>query len=250
MGVHGRVVDATTGQPLADVQVEIRSSGTQGLMAGRGAQTDGNGNFAIDSVAPGNYTASVEKSGYGDDPKDVVVASSDVDLEFKIAPSNGVTLRVVDARDQRLLMASVTVFDAQGRPTDSAPFRSGSPEPLQLTLSPGTYRITVSANGYASQTVTISAPSTQTVALTPGGTLVVHSQATIPLTFRLRDSSGNIYTRGFGQQTYPLNPSPGTTTITNIAGGLYRLETLDRSSNVMNTTTVTVVEGAQVDVAI
>jgi protocatechuate 3,4-dioxygenase beta subunit len=248
--VRGRVVDATTSEPLEGVHVEIRAGGNEGYLAGRGAQSDSNGNFAMESVSPGNYTASVEKSGYGNDPKDLVVASSDVNLELKIAPSNGVTLRVVDARDQRLLMASVTVFDAQGRPSDSQPFRTGTPEPLQLTLSPGTYRITVSANGYASQTVMITAPSTRTVALTPGGTLTVHSKATKLLNLRLIDSSGNIYTRGFGQQTYSLNPSPGTTTITNVAGGLYRVEVLDGHNNVIQTTTVTVVDGAQSDVTI
>lgn len=249
-GVHGHVIDATTGTPVSDAHVEIRSSGGQGFMAGRGAQTDGSGAFSMDSVAPGSYTASVEKSGYGDDPKDVTVSSSDVDLEFKVAPSNGITLTVVDARDQRMLAASATVFDGQGRPTDTSPFREGTPGPLQLTLSAGTYRITVSASGYAPQTVTLPAPSTQTVALTPGGTLVVHSKATAVLTCRLIDSAGNVYSRGFGQQTYSLSPSPFATTLNNIAGGTYTLQVLDGNSNVVNATSVTIVDGGQADIAI
>jgi len=80
-GVHGRVTDATTGQPIDGAQVELRASGVQGFIAGRGTQTDSSGNFSMSSVAPGSYTAGVVKPGYGDGPKDVVVASSEVALE-------------------------------------------------------------------------------------------------------------------------------------------------------------------------
>jgi protocatechuate 3,4-dioxygenase beta subunit len=248
-GVHGRVTDATTGQPIDGAQVELRSSGAQGFIAGRGTQTDSSGNFSMASVAPGSYTAGVVKAGYGDDPKDVVVGANDVALEFKIAPSNGITLKVVDGRDGRMLVAMATVLDSQGRASDTPPFRTGSPEPLQLTLSPGTYRVTVSANGYAAQTVTLSSPSNPSVALTPGGTLVIHSKSSAP-SVRLIDSAGNIYSRGFGQQNYPLNPSPGATTIPYIPGGVYRVEVLDANGNPLNATSVTIVDGGQADVSI
>jgi protocatechuate 3,4-dioxygenase beta subunit len=248
--VRGRVTDATSGQPVADAHVEIRARGNESFLAGRGAQTDGAGNFAMESVAAGTYTATVEKSGYGSDTKDLTVSTSDADLQFKISPSSGVTLRVVDARDQRLLMANVHIVDAMGRDIDPPFFRPGSPEPLKLSLAPGTYRITVGAMGYASRMVSVTAPSDQIVALTPGGTLVIRSKASTTQRARLVDGSGNVYMRSFAQSTFMLDPSPGATTINNIAGGVYRLEILDSRDAVVNTTAVTVVDGQQVEVAI
>jgi hypothetical protein len=191
----------------------------------------------------------VEKTGFGNDAHDVTVSSSDVDVQFKVSPSDGITLRVIDGRDQRLLMAVVTVFDMQGRQTDQ-PFRMGAPEPLKLALSPGNYRLTVSAPGYASRTVVVPSPSPQTVALTPGGTLIVHSKATMMLNARLIDSGGFVYPvgqRGFPQTMFSLDPSPNPTTVTNIAAGTYRLEVLNGGA-VVNTTSVTVSDGTPIDV--
>jgi protocatechuate 3,4-dioxygenase beta subunit len=248
--VHGRVVDSTSGQAVVDAHVEIRGRGTEGFLAGRGAQTDANGNFSIESVSAGAYAATVEKSGYGSDTKDLNVGNSDSDLQFSIAASSGVTLNVVDARDQRLLAANVTVVDAQGRQIDSPFMRFTNPQPVKLTLAPGIYKITVSAQGYAPRTMTITAPSEQNVALSPGGSLLVRSKASTMVMARLIDAAGNTYTRGpFAAPMIQLNPTPGTTLVPNIVSGVYTLQVLD-GDRVVKSTTVNIVDGQQVEVSI
>lgn len=248
--VRGRVLDATTGQPVLDAHVEIKAAGTESFFTARGTQTDSGGNFLLEQVGRGNYTATVDKSGYGHETKDFNVGDSDPQLEFKIAPSSGVTLRVVDARDQRQLVANARVVDAQGHDIDAPLFRN-SAEPIKLTLAPGTYRITVTANGYSTRTLIVNAPSEQTVAMSPGGTLVIHSKSGTAMRARLIDAMGTPYTRGpFANPIFMLDPSPGSTTLNNVGAGTYRLELLDNSDKVVSATTVTVVEGQVSEAAI
>src|SRR5256885_7041156 len=133
--------------------VDIRPKSTDaGFFGSRGAPTDANGNFVIDTVARGTYQISAEKQGYGNEVKDIEVTDTPDAVEIKLAPSAGVVLKVVDGRDGRLLNANVRVTDAQGRdlPGDM-PFRFGGgvAEPIKLSVGPGTYRITVQAMGYA-----------------------------------------------------------------------------------------------------
>ena len=84
-----------------------------------------------------------------------------------------------EARDNRALSANVIqVVDAQGRQVDSGPmmrFGGGSAEPVKLALAPGTYRVTLSAMGYATQTVNVVSPSSPTILMSPGGTVVMVS---------------------------------------------------------------------------
>src|SRR5206468_3863206 len=127
--------------------------------------------FSLSSVAPGSYTAAVQKSGYGNDPHDITVSTSDVEVNFTVSQSDGITLRVVDGRDQRMLAAFAQAYDSAGREVDPNVFRGlGSPAPITLNVSPGLYRVTVSAIGYATQTVSVQAPNPVAVivALTPG----------------------------------------------------------------------------------
>ena len=113
-----------------------------------------------------------------------------------------------------------------GREIDTGSFRfGGGPEPIKLALSPGSYRVTLTSMGYAPRTVTITSPSEPTVALTPGGTVVLRSKSSTLLRARLVDSNGMPYTRGpFRNPIFTIDPSPGVTTLNNIAGGTYQLQ--------------------------
>jgi hypothetical protein len=251
--LRGRVLDASTGQPIEGATVDIRpKSNDAGFFGTRSAATDSNGAFMLDSVARGTYQVSADKQGYGHDMRDVSVDETPDAVELKLAPSAGVTLNVIDGRDRTPLSANVNVTDMQGNAvTPESPFRfggGGSAEPLKLALAAGTYRVTVSAMGYARQTVVVNSPSTQTVALTPGGTLLLHSKSSTVLRGRLVDSSGLSYfgSMPFGN-TFRLLESPGTTTLSNIATGHYRLEVLDMSDRVIKTVEVDVMEGRSVD---
>jgi hypothetical protein len=59
--VYGRVVDAVTGKPLANVQVTARKQGGQ-YVSGLSGESDLRGEFRMDKFTPGNYTISIQDS--------------------------------------------------------------------------------------------------------------------------------------------------------------------------------------------
>ncbi|MCU1230856.1 MAG: hypothetical protein JWO97_3740 [Acidobacteria bacterium] len=250
VSLRGRVVDASTGEAIADAHIDLRPSqqqGVAGMMMVRSAGTDPNGAFVVDSLSTGSYTAVADKEGYGNQVLDVTVTDNGAaDLQFKLTPNAGLTLRVVDARNNQLLSAYVSVVDMQGRTVYTPSFRfGGSAEEVKLTLAAGTYRATVFAPGYAAQVLTISSPGKQTVGLTPGGSLVVKSKSSTRQRARLVTADGSAYPRGMdGAGLFSIDPTPGATTVTNIAPGNYRLQILDNADHVLASVDVAVGEGS------
>ncbi len=216
--VRGHVLDATTGQALDKARVEVRPKGSD-TMLGSSAQMSGpDGSFTIDDVSRGHYQISADKEGFGNAVKDLVVDETPSDVELKLSPSAGITLRVVDARDGRLISAWPHTVDSQGR----------------------------------SKTITVTAPSSQQVPMSPGGTLLIKSKSSSSdLRFRLVNPDGTFYARGgFNEGAFALLPSPGVTTFSNVAPGTFRLEVLDKTDRVMSTTSVTINEGQPTTVEI
>jgi hypothetical protein len=202
------------------------------MRVARGAITDTNGSFILDSVPPGSYTITSRKEGYANDVKDVYVSdSASDDLEIRLSANIGLTLNVVDARDNRPISARAVAFDAQGRIADETRmsiFGSDTATKLTLSVAPGQYTVTVSSNDYAPRTLSIQSPSTQTVRLSPGGTIEVRSKHSEGMRIRLIDATGQPYPRmGNFPPTRELLPSPGTTRLANIAPGVYTLQLLD-----------------------
>ncbi|HEV7488618.1 MAG TPA: carboxypeptidase regulatory-like domain-containing protein [Thermoanaerobaculia bacterium] len=245
--LRGHVVDAADARALADASVELRPSGGSTVFGGRGAQTDAAGNFVIENIAAGTYQITADKSGYGHDARQVIIGdSTPEDVQFRLSPSDGITIRAIDMRDNSPLSVNVSrVVDAQGNDLPSGNFFGGS-EVVKLPLSPGTYRVTVSARNYAPQTISMSSPSQQTVRFSPGGTIMLHSRDTATRRFRLVDTSGT----AFGMNPFSqgmMSLPPGTTTLNNIAAGHYRLEVLDNNDKVTKTVEIDVVDGQQKD---
>jgi uncharacterized surface anchored protein len=246
--LRGHVVDAADARALADASIELRPSTGQTIFGGRGGQTDAAGNFVIENIASGTYQITADKSGYGHESRQLIIGdSTPEDVQFRLSPSDGILIRAIDMRDNTPLTVNVLrVVDAQGNdlPTGNSPF--GSTEVVKLPLAPGTYRVTVSARNYASQTITMSSPSQQTVRFSPGGTLILHSRDSATRNFRLIDTSGttlgmNPFTKGI--QKLP----PGTLPLYNVAPGHYRLEVLDNNDKVTKTMDVEVIDGQQAD---
>ena len=252
--LRGRVVDASNGSPVSEATVMMRRKDSGGFAYPMAtAVTDTSGAFIFDNVGSGAYHVTAEKTDYGSKVHDITIDSSPEDLEIKISPTAGVSLRVVDGRDGRLLSARVRVRDAQNRIVfESMGWGMGnSAEPVKLTLDSGSYRATVSAPGYAVQNISILSPSSPTVALTPGGAILVQSKGSGLRRARLMSADGRVYERSFSPiGIFTIDPSPGTTVMENIAPGVYTLQILGAGENVETSTQVTVGEGQRVPVEI
>jgi protocatechuate 3,4-dioxygenase beta subunit len=245
--LRGRVFDAETGDPVENVVVVVRPSTSQGGFNSRNGTTDSAGNFVIDFLPAGSYTATTEKDGYGTEARSLSVSESSApDLEFRLTRSDGIVLTVVDARDGRPVTPMIVATNAAGQVVYDPVFRGGgSSDATKLSLPPGTYTVSVAGNGYAQQTFTLRSPSRQTVALTRGGTLIVVSHASQPLRLRLLDTNGVPYmyspSRSF-RNWMPLEPN-SPSTYPNILAGTYKLQVLDDRDTILKQTQVTVSEG-------
>jgi protocatechuate 3,4-dioxygenase beta subunit len=246
--LRGHVVDAADARALADATVELRPSTGSTFLGGRNGQTDASGNFTIENISAGTYQITADKSGYGHDARQLIIGdSAPEDVQFRLSPSDGITIRAVDVRDNTPLRVNVTrVVDSQGNELPSGGGFFGSSEVAKLALAPGTYRVTVMAPNYAPQTISMSSPSQQTVRFSPGGTVILHSRDSATRRFRLIDSSGTT----FGMNPFSqgiMNLPPGALPLNNIAAGSYRLEVLDNNDKVTKTMQIQAEDGKQRD---
>ncbi len=248
--LRGRVVDAMNNEPIAGASVQLRTPDPSAGFGGRRETTsDANGVFIFDSIAPGSYVANATKDGFGNQTMDLTIGATGIDnLELKLARNDGVTLKVVDARDGRTLDPLVFVYDAQGRLVHEGRMMFfGGAEGVadtRLPLAAGTYTASVTSMGYAPRTVSFQSPSKQTVALTPGGMLIIESKHPTRLRVRLIDASGAPYPRlGTRPPSTDLNPSPGKTIMEHVAPGAYTLQLLGDNDVVMGSTSVVIREG-------
>ncbi|HEV7768545.1 MAG TPA: carboxypeptidase regulatory-like domain-containing protein, partial [Thermoanaerobaculia bacterium] len=246
--LRGRVLDVSSNEPLANAAIQLRATGqTEGPRMTRSAVSDATGAFIVDGVPPGSYVVTASKEGFANDVKDVYVSDSGAEpLEMRMAKNVGVTLNVVDARDGRAISARAYVYDMQGRLVDETRVMFGGgadSSALTLNVAPGMYSATVSASGYGSRNIALQSPSSQTVTLSPGGTLLIRSKHNSAMRIRLLDSNGLPYWRFSNAQTSrELVPNPGTTTFNNITGGVYTIQLLD-GEVVVNSKQVMVAEG-------
>lgn len=245
--VRGRVVDASSGQGIGEANVELRERDPNMPRFGtRMTQTDSAGAFTMDSVPVGAWNVSAEKEGYGTKVVEVNVTESPADVEIKLSPNAGVAVRVVDARDGRLLNAFLRVLDSQNRIVYESPMRFGGfggGEELKIGLEPGSYRAIVAAANYASRSVTITSPGSHSIGLTPGGSILVRSRGSELRRARLMGADGREYSRGFFNPIFTIDPSPGVTQLDNVAPGSYTLQILGPSNEVLGSETVVVQEG-------
>lgn len=78
--IEGRVVDATSGDPLEGTQVTI--SGKEE----RSATTDSDGDYAFTDLLSGTYGVAASRSGYISENREVVLSGSPVQVNFALSP--------------------------------------------------------------------------------------------------------------------------------------------------------------------
>lgn len=246
--IRGHVVDRGDSSPIGGARVQLRQTGTAQMpFMGSGAVSDDSGGFLIDGVAPGAYALSADKDGYGNVVKDLTVSdSTPAEVMLDLARNDGITLRVVDGRDGTTLNPYVTLYDAQNRVAyNTARFGFGAgTDSDRIPVAAGQYRAVIGASGYAPKTVSLMSPSTQTVSLTPGGSIMLHSKSAAPLRVTLLDANGAPYLRPYAPDPSIVVPV-GDTRLPNVAPGPYTLQITGVDGSGGSSQTVVVVEGQE-----
>lgn len=175
--ISGVVVDGGTRQAIADATVELSGDGP-GMM--RVATTDSSGRFAFTDLESADYTLNARKAGYQYERRTAAASdggAEDLRIELQRGegvgivvkdglygfPLRSVVVRALDGQRNAVYTGSVSL-DGEGRGEVSS-------------LKAGTYTLNVDASGYATRQIEgVRAPASGVpVALTPGGTLEIHS---------------------------------------------------------------------------
>lgn len=237
--IRGRVID-TNGQPVADATISLsRGAGTRQL------SSDSDGRFLAEHVADGNYRLGAQRSHYGSVAKDVSVDNgSAVDVELILAPVEATVIRVVDARDDSVLDASVLVSDSShGQIQTSAASRTDDGA-MRLWLEPGDYALLVSANGYARQELKVTIPGTPIqVRLGRAGSLNITYSGVATVRAEVESSSGD-HSGMVRLFTGRMRSIDGLT------AGTYLLRVVDDFGKTIRTYPVQVVEGRATSVSV
>lgn len=149
-------------------------------------------------------------------------------MRLELLPADGVTVTVVDARDQRPLEAIVVVRDHGRHIVANRHSGVGADGALNIPLAGGSYSLSTSATGYGTATVKVTAPAKGLrMGLTPGGTLVVESARDLRGRVRLVQPDGEEYVRCWCNGIAEIQLKGKRTVVENVAPGSYTVELLD-----------------------
>ncbi|MHB9001372.1 MAG: carboxypeptidase regulatory-like domain-containing protein [Thermoanaerobaculia bacterium] len=242
--VDGRVVDAATGNPVAGATALLVESASDAMPAAQ-VETGTRGEFSLMAGAAGMYTLVVEKRGYGHASREISLERSVTGLAIELTPSDGASLRLVDARNGAPLSGVLLVRDSRGQVAVSRYQSPRADGAIPLALAPGRYDVTALVYGFATRRIQIDAPSpTIDIALTPGGTLRIESARDSRAIARLIGPDGQPYIPCC--EGSPLFALEGRTTrIPNLLPGAYRLEIIGDNGSPFGAFPVTIAEGGE-----
>jgi protocatechuate 3,4-dioxygenase beta subunit len=169
--VSGKVLNAITGEPVRKATVTMQPAGAQqmqggppgfgvGMRGGSSAATDNAGNFVFESVTPGRYRVSGEKTGFirstfggrggGIGSEVIVSAGSDkADVVVRMTPQGIVSGRILDEDGEPMEGVSVslirpTYFQAQRRMMGQGANQTNDRGDFRITnVAPGKYYVLV-----------------------------------------------------------------------------------------------------------
>lgn len=233
--VSGRVVDAD-GKPIVDASIELARATTREVL--NSVKSDGAGAFSVELPA-GEYIATASAEGY---LAAVQRVQAGAPFEITLNRGAGLEVRLVDARTNRAMNGYVVAVDANG--TQYRPFETKDVI-HKLPLAPGSYRVSASADGYASQSMRVTAPAQGpiTFPLTPGGTLVIRTQRAAAEVVKLVMPNGEEYVQCHCNGIAAIRLSGPVTTVPHVAPGSYTMQVLDGDGRVLTSHPVTIIEG-------
>ena len=234
--LRGRVVDATTGVPLANALVSVSSRAPS---FGSGT-TDSDGHFAIDALIDATYDLRVTREPYSVATQQVVVAggtASDVEVRLEQAPA--VTIHVVDSITGGAVDANVMISTATH--TNSVQAVRIDTGLYKTWLQPGSYVAGAFANSYVSSTTSFTTPPGDVrIAIVHGGRLIIVAKSAQQVRF---DKPGEARPRILGPVHEGMNGPYET-----IAPGSWVLSTLGSGGKAVRSVPVTIVAGETITI--
>ena len=199
--ITGQVVDADGNLPLANATVTATAQDPNAAPGARQrpVTTDSNGQFSFAGLDEGSYTLATSLPDYQLDTRDVTASDQGTDgLVITLKRGAGISIRVVDGlAGVPLPGVMVRVFGPGMAPLfgPSAITLDGDGVGEIPSLPPGTYTVIAAASGYAPARldgVNVPSPAV-TIALTPGGTVLVQAG---PKTLATGTATGTVATTG------------------------------------------------------
>ncbi len=253
-GLEGRVVDAMTGEGLAGAAIELRpvvrreEDRSYSLPE---VTADSRGRFTMVGAPIGRFMLSAHAAEFAPQLVEVELEGGvERFVEIVLEPAAGLDVVLFDARSGTILHGTVVVrVPSDAVIWDGAAPRSG--DGVRLPLAAGDYKVSVSAGGYASQTVPARVPAREPlrVGLTPGGTVVVASETLAPRVAKLIAPDGEEYVRCWCNKISAFRLEGSRTVLENIAPGSYTLMVFDPDGT-SQALPLQVFEGLSVEVAV
>jgi protocatechuate 3,4-dioxygenase beta subunit len=240
--LRGMTVDAADGSAVGGVDISFWREGETRPTTSR--QANAKGEFTVRSLREGRYRVVTSKRGFGQEVREVhLEPGSSAELVLELSASDGLSLSVVDARDNRPLDATVVVRDLAKRVVANQHSGVGVDGMLNIPLAPGRYLLSTSADGYGTATVPVTAPGQGfRVGLTPGGTLVLVSERDLRGRIRLVKPDGEEYVQCWCNGIADIQLTGRHTRVANVTAGAYTLELLDHAGVARRGPTVVIEE--------
>lgn len=220
VSVTGVVTDADSQEPLPAVAIGAQSTNSP---SSAGVQSDSLGRYTFESLEEGTYQLTGRRPGYRQKTQEISVGDSPLEVNIALARGPGLVLRATDGLTG-LPLASLSAFALS--PEKALAFEGivslDTTGQGEISLAPGSYRLSLSAAGYASRVLQVSVPSpTLAVALTPGGRVEFRTETM--QSCRILDGAGNPY----------FSPSSGADGVVRIAPPVTVWESLPAGAYVL-----------------
>lgn len=229
--VRGRVVDETTGEPIAEADVVLERPNAESAWNKPKGRSGSDGRVLMENIAPGTYDLRISREGYASHLASQTFAEgATLELEIPLKRSAGLVLQLIDSRNGQRVPATVVARTPAGAIAFSGSVGPRADGSALVPLAPGSYRIQIDASGLAVIEISADSPGSREVTLSPGGTVEVGTRC-ITCRARILGADGAPYRAETHSTMVDFRIMDGSR-ITDIPAGSYTLQLLNERGEV------------------